>query len=85
MDVSAGQIREVGDQLVDPGPRGERIEHVDHAHPGARDDRAAAADFGIDDDALAHRVRMLEAGGIVKQDPSTTFGGPPPRASSGRI
>lgn len=56
--IFAGEIGEVFQQFLDADRGGERIEHVADAHPGAGDNRAAAADIGVDDDARGHRGSM---------------------------
>ena len=68
MDVGAREVGKVGDQFVDSRSGGERVEHVDHPHPGARHDRPSAADLGIDDDAFAHGAKMLDGSGSVNPD-----------------
>lgn len=73
--VFASEVGEIGDQFVDTGRRRQRIEHVDHPHACAGDDRPPAADFGIDDDALARRGWMLGPHGGVKPRLRAT---PPP-------
>lgn len=63
MDVFAGEIGEVFQQFLDADRGGERIEHVADAHPGAGNNRAAAADIGVDDDACGHGGSMWGKGG----------------------
>lgn len=66
MDVFAGEIGEVGQQFFDRHGRCEGVQHVADAHPGASDDRPAAADIGVDDDARGHGRIMWGRGGGVK-------------------
>lgn len=66
MDVFAGEIGEVGQQFLDRHGRGQSVQHVADAHPGASDDRPPAADIGVDDDTRGHGRIMWRRGAGVK-------------------
>lgn len=51
-DISRFQERKVRHDFRLAGTSGEHFKNIDNAHPGAGDNRPAAADFRVDDDAL---------------------------------
>ena len=69
IDIFTREVGEIGKQFIDADWRGERVEHVADAHTRARDDRPAAAHFGIDDDARTHRDNMRRGRAAVKVTP----------------
>ena len=81
LHIFTRQVGEVCQQFVDSGAARQCIEHVGDPHPGARDNRPPAADFGIDDDAFGHGAKMMGERGSVKGYPAALRpdeGTPPP-------
>ena len=74
VDVLTRQVGEIGKQFIGGGTCCERVEDVYDAHPRARDDRTAAANFGVDDYALIHAGILRVVFNVVKTHIPTRSG-----------
>jgi hypothetical protein len=88
VDVLAREIGKVRQQFVYADRRGQRVQHVADTHARTVDDRPAAANIPIDDDARAHVRNMRSVGAGVKVGAlplhhSAAPSGPPPRDKLG--
>lgn len=69
-NILAREVGEVRQQLVNLRPRGKRIQHIGHPHPGSCYDRPPAANGRVDDDALlAHGNKMRSGSRLVNRPP----------------
>jgi len=66
VDVFADEVGKVREQFLDADTISQRIQHVADAHPGAGDDRPAAADLEVDGHARGHVGKMRRSSLMVK-------------------